>query len=107
VGIDATADDTRKTAYRTNLPSNILGCTIFVYTILVRKNITLSADDAAIERGREVARDENRTLNDAFREWLDWYGSRRVKREEIKALFERLKYADAGRKFSRDEMNER
>ena len=78
-----------------------------VYTVIVRKNITLSADDAAIERGREVARSEHRTLNDAFREWLEQYGSRRVTREEIEALFERLKYADAGRKFTRDEMNER
>jgi hypothetical protein len=46
-------------------------------------------------------------LNDAFRDWLDWYGSRKVTRAEIGALFEKLKYADAGRKFTRDEMNER
>ena len=81
--------------------------TTTVYTTVVRKNITFSADKADIERGRETANDENRTLNDAFREWLKWYGSRRVKREEMRALFERLKYADAGRKFTRDEMNER
>ena len=81
-------------------------CTDAVYTRLVR-NITLSADGAAIERGREVARDENRTLNDAFREWLEWYGSRRVTREQVEALYERLKYVNAGRKFTREEMNER
>ena len=81
-------------------------CTDTVYTRLVR-NITLSADEAAIERGREVARDENRTLNDAFREWLEWYGSRRVTREQVEALYERLKYVNAGRKFTREEMNER
>jgi hypothetical protein len=78
-----------------------------VYTIIVHKNVTFSAEDAAIERGRDRARSENRTLNEAFREWLDWYGAKRVKREEIKALFERLRYANAGRKFTRDEMNER
>jgi hypothetical protein len=44
-------------------------------------------------------------LNDAFREWLDWYASRRVSRAEIETLFGKLKYADAGRKFTRDEMN--
>lgn len=71
------------------------------------KNITFSAEEDKIELAREVARSEHRTLNDAFREWLEQYGSRRVTREEIKALFERLKYADAGRKFTRDEMNER
>jgi hypothetical protein len=71
------------------------------------KNITLSAEDKKIELAREVAREENRTLNDAFREWLDWYGSRRVTRQQIEALYERLKYVNAGRKFTREEMNER
>ena len=80
--------------------------TDMVYTNVVR-NITLSADDAAIERGRETARQENRTLNDAFREWLAWYGSRRVTRKELEALFDRLNYVNPGRKFTRDEMNER
>ena len=71
------------------------------------RNITFSADVQKIERAREVARSEHKTLNDAFRDWLDWYASSRVSRAEIAALFKRLKYADAGRKFTRDEMNER
>jgi hypothetical protein len=71
------------------------------------KNITLSAKEVAIARAREVARQENKTLNDAFREWLEWYGSRDLRRAEVEALFDKLKYADAGRKFSREEMNER
>lgn len=77
-----------------------------MYTVFVR-NITLSADETAIERGRETAREENRTLNDAFREWLEWYGSRRISRGELEALFDRLNYVNPGRKFTRDEMNER
>ena len=81
--------------------------TKIVYTTVVKKNVTLSADDLAIERGRETARSENRTLNDAFREWLDWYGSRRVTRAEVEALYKRLSYVNAGRKFTREEMNER
>jgi len=80
--------------------------THIVYTIIVR-NITFSADESLIDRAREVARSEHKTLNDAFREWLHWYASRRATRREIRSLFERLKYADAGRKFTRDEMNER
>ncbi len=71
------------------------------------KNITFSADENKIQLAREVARIEHKTLNDAFRYWLDWYASRRVSRAEIEALFERLKYVDAGRKFTREEMNER
>jgi hypothetical protein len=80
--------------------------TIFVYTMSVR-NITFSADENKIDRAREVARGEHKTLNDAFREWLDWYASRNINREEVEALFKKLKYVNAGRKFTRDEMNER
>ena len=71
------------------------------------KKITFSADESKIELAREVARSEHKTLNDAFRDWLDWYGSRKVSRAEIEALFQKLKHVRAGRKFTRDEMNER
>ena len=83
--------------------------TEIVYTTFVRKNITLSAEDAAIERAREVARSRRTTLNAAFREWLKVYGNgdSPSKAEEFRALMERLRYVDAGRKFTRDEMNER
>jgi hypothetical protein len=84
----------------------LLVYTILVYTVVVR-NITFSADENKIDRAREVARSEHKTLNDAFREWLDWYASRNINREEVEALFEKLKYVNAGRKFTRDEMNER
>lgn len=77
-----------------------------VYTILV-KNITLSADDHLIEQARMVARSQHTTLNSAFREWLEQYVARSGKLAEYDALMKRLSYAKAGRKFSRDEMNER
>ena len=73
---------------------------------LVQK-ITFSADESVIERAREVARSENKSLDEAFREWLYLYGSRNVTKEEIEALYRSLKYVDAGRKLTRDEMNER
>jgi hypothetical protein len=71
------------------------------------KNITFSADEAAIERAREVARSEHRNLIDAFREWLIQYGSRRVSAAEVTELYNSLRHVNAGRKFTRDEMNER
>jgi hypothetical protein len=71
------------------------------------KNITFSAEESAIERAREVARSEHRTLNEAFREWLIQYGSRRVTAAEVKDLYNSLRHVNAGRKFTRDEMNER
>jgi hypothetical protein len=71
------------------------------------KNITFSADESAIERAREVARSEHRNLIDAFREWLIQYGSRRVSAAEVTELYNSLRHVNAGRKFTRDEMNER
>lgn len=81
--------------------------TILVYTIIVLKNITFSADGQKIKQAREIARQEHRTLNDAFRDWLDWYASRTITRAQLEALFDKLDYVDAGRKFTREEMNER
>jgi hypothetical protein len=71
------------------------------------QDITFSADESVIKRARDVARSENTTLEDAFREWLEWFASRSVTKAELKALFESLRHVNAGRKFTRDEMNER
>ena len=78
------------------------------------RDITFSADESAIERAREVARSQAKTLEDVFREWLDSYGYKivavevqRPTAEEIDALFRSLKHVNAGRKFTRDDMNER
>ncbi|HTA45879.1 MAG TPA: hypothetical protein VK789_25715 [Bryobacteraceae bacterium] len=72
------------------------------------KNITLSADEALIEQARQTARAQHKTLNQAFREWLESYA--RPESDlvgEYEALMERIAYVKAGRKFSREEMNER
>ena len=71
------------------------------------KNITLSADEDLIRRARERAAREKRSLNEAFREWLDRYAGREQAAEEYRRLMDRLGYVRAGRSFSRDEMNER
>jgi len=80
--------------------------TKLVYTDFV-KNITLSADADLIDKARQVAKAEHKTLNAVFREWLESYASRRGDVEAYRALMERLKHIDAGRKFTRDEMNDR
>ncbi len=71
------------------------------------KNVTLSADPDLIEKARQVAKSEHKTLNAAFREWLKSYTSRKGDVEAYRALMRRLSHIDAGRKFTRDEMNER
>jgi hypothetical protein len=88
---------------------NVCGDCVFTalrYSIFVRK-INLSADEFAIDRAREVAQSEGKTLDEAFEEWLEWYASRNITHGEIEALFRSLKHVRAGRKFSRDEMNQR
>jgi hypothetical protein len=71
------------------------------------KNITLSADEDLIEQARLVARSQRRTLNAAFREWLLQFTAQAGNGQEIDALMHRLRHVSPGRRFSRDEMNER
>jgi hypothetical protein len=73
------------------------------------KNITLSADERDIEAARERARGEQTTLNEAFREWLAHYGGRARRVEETLRFLEDLatRVNTGGRKFTREELNER
>jgi hypothetical protein len=71
------------------------------------KNITLSADEDLIEQARLVARAQRKTLNAAFREWLLQFTAQSGSRQEVDALMRRLGHVNAGRRFSRGEMNER
>ena len=71
------------------------------------KNITLSADEQLIEQARLLAKSQHKTLNAMFREWLEQFTARSGGTQEFDALMKRLKHVQAGRRFSRDEMNER
>lgn len=73
------------------------------------KNITLSADEQLIEAARARAREEHSTLNEQFRIWLNDYAGRKQKAEAALRTIKDLqnKYSTKGRKFTRDEMNER
>jgi predicted transcriptional regulator len=71
------------------------------------KNITLSADEDLIEQARQVARARRTTLNAAFREWLQNFTAQSGDAEQFDALLRRLRHVNAGRHFTRDEMNER
>ncbi|HEY1646078.1 MAG TPA: hypothetical protein VGF75_07005 [Candidatus Saccharimonadales bacterium] len=72
------------------------------------KNITLSAPEEQIEKARRQATDRGTTLNSEFRSWLN---SQTVTGEQrssdYKQLMKRLSYVNSGRKFTREEMNER
>lgn len=72
------------------------------------KNITFRADESLIEAARAQARADNTTLNEQFRRWLAHYARKHhMKRYEEVMKELRGKLATGGRKFTRDEMNER
>lgn len=71
------------------------------------KNITLSADETLIEQARKRAVVENTTLNTLFRAWLTRYTSQPAAADQYEQLMARLESVQPGRKFSREEMNER
>ena len=71
------------------------------------KNITLSADEELIRKAREKAHKEHTTLNASFRQWLKQYTSSDMGGNYYDSLMKALAYAKPGRKFTRDEMNER
>ena len=77
-----------------------------VYTLHTMKNITFSADEGLIEQAREKARAENRTLNDAFRDWLAAYTGKesRISIDQVRGKWKHIK---TGGPYGRDEMNER
>lgn len=71
------------------------------------KNITLSAEERLVQLAREKAARENSTLNSQFRAWLKRYVSSDRKLLDYDSLMDQIAYAKPGKKFSRDEMNER
>lgn len=77
-----------------------------MYTRYVR-NITLSAEEELIERARLRAAHEKKTLNAAFREWLERYAGRETGSQEYTELMKRLGHVRSASRISRDEMNER
>jgi hypothetical protein len=71
------------------------------------KNVTLSADENLIEQARLIAKSRHKTLNALFREWLEQFTAQHGGKQDFDALMKRLQHVKAGRRFSRDEMNER
>jgi hypothetical protein len=76
------------------------------------KNITFSADEKVIEAARARARAEETTLNEKVRLWLEDYGREEAEGESRVAAFKKVMddlrhVSSGGRKFTREEMNER
>jgi hypothetical protein len=54
-----------------------------------------------------VARSQHKTLNAAFREWLEQYAAKPGGGAAVDALMRRLKHVRSAGPYTRDEMNER
>jgi hypothetical protein len=72
------------------------------------KNITFAADEALIAAAREQAEAEGSTLNEQFRLWLARYAAKRRAARAMEVVQRVSQRVDlGGRKFTRDELNER
>jgi hypothetical protein len=71
------------------------------------ENITLRAEETLIEQARRRAEAESTTLNAEFRRWLAQYVERPKSVADFRVLMAQLNYAQPGKAFSRDELNER
>jgi hypothetical protein len=72
------------------------------------RNVTLSADENLIESARRRAESEHTTLNNLFREWLARYaGEPRLTAEQVRHAVAGAAHFRAGRRFTREERNER
>ena len=73
------------------------------------KNITLSADEGLIEEARRIAAARSTTLNAEFQQWLADYVGRKRQAEKVRAALDAVAEVAniGGRKFTREEMNER
>ena len=71
------------------------------------KNITFNAEDFLLKKAREKAMRERKSLNGVFREWLGRYVGQEDVSKNYRVLMKSMKYVVPGKKFSREELNER
>ncbi len=82
-----------------------LGVSLFHRTS--RRLALTGSGEGLIEQARLVARAQHKTLNAAFREWLEQYASQAGGVAAVDALMRRLRHVRSSGPYSRDEMNER
>jgi len=72
------------------------------------RNITFTAEKSVIDDARAVAEEDNTTLNEQFRLWLESYARKRMAARAMEVMERMGKYVSSdGRKFTREDMNER
>lgn len=75
--------------------------------MIVLKNITLSAEEALLQKARAKAAAEHKSLNAVFRNWIAQYARQGAKLHSYRVLMQRLSHVRAGARFSREDRNAR
>ncbi len=69
-------------------------------------NVTFTVEPLLLRKAREKAVQERKVLNVLFREWITGY-VRQGRDGKYRDLMKKLSYASPGKKFTREELNER
>jgi hypothetical protein len=70
------------------------------------KRIRFGANESLIQKARRFAGSLRARLNPAFPKWLKEFASRMSDTREFDKLMAKLRHVEAGRRFTRDEMNQ-
>ncbi len=73
----------------------------------MKKTITVTLDEDLIRQARQIAAAQGTTLEALLQTWLEAYVAGEDRVAAYRELMDRLSHVNAGRKYSRDEMNER
>lgn len=72
------------------------------------KNVTLSIEENLLRMARAKATGQQKTLNELFRDWVRQYtGACSTRSKDYMVLMKKMQGVHPGKRFSRDEMNER
>jgi hypothetical protein len=74
---------------------------------LIMRKVTFSADEQLIEGARRRAESEHTTLNSLFLQWLARYAAEPRLAEQVRQAVADAGHFRAGRRFTREERNER
>ncbi len=75
--------------------------------MIVLKNITLSAEEALLQKARARAAAEHKSLNAVFRDWIAQYAHPGTRLHSYRAMMRQIGPIRTGGPFSRDEANAR
>lgn len=70
-------------------------------------NVTFAINDHLVRKARAKASRQNSSLNRVFGDWLQHYVEQDAAARNFDAVMRELARTKAGKRFSRDEMNER